>query len=211
MKPLLTSILTIVMLALAFAPSAHAQRYTDSERLTTTSGGGSGIGIEVRFGPSFTTDNFGATDLGDGFGGEFHGNWFISPNFAIFTGLTGIVFDANEDFTGRDNAITDLGYVAGVKFGGRFGRTRVGWQVHGAANYGEIKLYEEDTDNNIGETGHELGWEVGYAVTIALPNKWVLTPGMTYRSRRADLTVNGVREGVDLNYVTVGMGFSRTW
>jgi len=211
MKTLLMSVSTSVLLCLAMSSTAQAQRYTSPEIPSDGLGRGTGLGIEVRFGPSFTTDNFGASDLGDGVGGEFHGNWFVTPNFALFTGVTGVIFDAHEDFTGRDNAITDLGYVAGIKVGGRFGRSRVGWQVHGAANYGEIKLYEEDTDNSIGETGHELGWEVGYAITITLPNKWVLTPGMTYRSRRANLTVNGVPEGVDLNYVSVGMGFARTW
>jgi len=214
MKSVLTSISAIVLTALALASPAQAQRYTDSERdsqVVSASPGGLGLGFEARIGQAFTTDNFGATDLGNGLGAEIHGNWYVTPNFALFTGLAGVIFDANDDFTGRDNAITDLGYIAGIKVGGRFGRSRIGWRVHGAANYGEMKLYEEDTDHSIGETGHEMGWEVGYAVTITLPNQWVLTPGMTYRSRSADLRVNGVSESVDLNYVTVGVGIARTW
>lgn len=198
-------------LTLIMAPLAQAQTYTDSDRVGLRASQTPGLGIEMRFGQTITTDNFGSSDLGNGATFEFHGVYQLSRNFGLYTGVTGAIFDANNDFTSRDNLIADLGYVAGVRLNGGFGQSRVGWRLHGGANYGEIKLYEEDTDSNIGASGHKLGWEAGAAITIDLPNEWVLSPGVTYRSRSANLRTNGIDREVDLNYVTVGVGLGVTF
>ncbi len=198
-------------LALTVAPLAQAQTYTDSARVGLKTSQTPGPGIEMRFGQTITTDNFGSSDLDHGVAFEFHGTYQFSRNFGMYAGVTGALFDANNDFTSRDNAIADLGYVAGLRFNGGFGQSRVGWRAFGGANYGEIKLYEEDTDTNIGASGHKMGWEAGAAITIDLPNDWVLSPGVTYRSRSANLRINGVDREVDLNYVTVGVGLGVTF
>lgn len=200
-----------LVVTFSFAPLTQAQTYSDSERLEPRLGSVTGLGIEMRFGPSFTTDDFGGQDIDDGLSFQVLGTYQLARNFGIYVGANIDAFDANRNFTGRDNAISDIGYALGLTLSGDFGRSRVGWRVRGGANYGETKLYEEDNNSHIGATGHELGWEVGAAVTIDLKNKWILTPGITYRARSATLRFAGSDREVDLNTVTVGMGIARVF
>ena len=199
----------LLIAASALAAPAHAQTYTNSPTMGDIDGRQGPWGIEMRVGRSATTQNFSGEDLDYGLGFEFRGTYRLSRVLGLYAGASIDLFDANKDFTGRDNALADLGYIAGLTVDGNFGASRVGWRLHGGANYGEIKVYEDDNDSNVGATGHKLGWELGAAITIALPNKWELSPGITYRSRSATLRLNGVDRDADLEYYRLGIGFGR--
>ena len=77
----------------------------------------------------------------------------------------------------------------------------------GINNHIETENGEGDIVN---DTGHGMGWEVDAGLGIPVGKRWQLIPGIRYHSLSREMKSGTVSEPVDLNYLSVGVGVSRT-
>ncbi|WP_148270515.1 outer membrane protein [Haliscomenobacter hydrossis] len=75
----------------------------------------------------------------------------------------------------------------------------------GIANHIEIENKEGDIIN---DSGHGLGWQVGAGLGVSLSDRFRITPSIRYRTLSRDFDITKVKTEVDLNYLSVGLGFN---
>ena len=62
-----------------------------------------------------------------------------------------------------------------------------------------------------GDSGHGLGWEGGVAIAIPMGERWQVMPGVRFRSTEREFNLAGIVVPATLRYVTLAVGFSRTF
>lgn len=169
--------------------------------------------LALQGGPAFPTESLGNADLNTGFGFEGTVSYRFMPHFAAYAGWDWHRFTIDNpasSFAAPGTDVEETGYAFGVRFEHPIGGERsplVVIRAGGTLNHIEI---EDESGEQIADSGHGLGWEVGAGLGFALGTRWRLVPGARYRSLSRDLTIDNATTPVTLSYVTteVGMHFS---
>jgi hypothetical protein len=168
---------------------------------------------EVRPGFAFPTENFfGGEDLDNGFGFSGSVAMMFTPNIGAYAGLDVSAFNNDNSFAGRNVDVLESGYSLGLQVQSPLNNSgSLGFRARAGLTYADIELWPDYERDALARSGHGRGWEVGVAMVIALPNKWMITPGIRYRALGRNLDYVGTVRRVRLDYVSVGVGFSRTF
>jgi len=168
---------------------------------------------EVRPGFAIPTENFfGGEDLDTGFGFSGSVAMMFTPNFGAYAGLDFNAFNNPSGFAGQNVDVLESGYSLGLQVQSPLTASgRLGFRARAGLTYADIELNPDYERDPLARSGHGRGWELGFAMVITLPNKWMITPGVRYRALGRNLDYVGTVRRVRLDYVTVGVGFSRTF
>ncbi len=167
--------------------------------------------LNVTFRPCFNdpVKNLGSTDLKNGGGFEVSFSYRFIPRLAAYAGWGRNSFNPENS----DNSV-DHFQETGYRFGLLFihpmsseSKFNILLSAGGVFNHIET---ENDDGDIIDDTGHGLGWEVEAALSIMLNKRWQIVPGFRYHALTRDITIGAVKESVDLNYVSLGVGVSWT-
>jgi opacity protein-like surface antigen len=166
------------------------------------------FGLDVRAGAGFPVEEFQGAALRTGGGAGLAVQYRIMPHVVTYAGWDWHLFDMDEPFAGGMYDVVSTGYVLGLQFQHAV-RGRLGAFGRAGALFSHVEL--EDDGGIIADSGHELGWEAGAGLHVAMNNWLALTPGVRYRTFGADLTVNGTAHPVDLSFVTADIGLTWTF
>ena len=190
--------LAFTLALLLMASSAFAQdRVLTHDRFSVEIGGDA----------AFATQDLGAANLGTGFGFDVAVAYRFMPHLSAYGGWGWQHFGADGLFTGMNMDAEETGYTFGLLFAHPLGSSPLGYFVRAGGVYDHIEFEGDLT----ADTGHGLGWQVGAGLVVPVGSKWQLMPGVRYRSLSRDLDVGDVTTNLDLTYVTVHVGFARTF
>lgn len=169
--------------------------------------------FEIRANGAVPGQDIGQSDLRyAGFGLEGTVRYRFLQHLGAYAGWDWMKFDADETFALADADFEETGYVFGLRFEhpvrGESGGPAV-W-IRAGGTYDHIEV-ENGAGDIVSDSGHGLGWEAAAGLALGLGSRWSLTPGLRYRALSRDVTWEGVTVPVDLEYVALEVGFSRSF
>jgi hypothetical protein len=165
---------------------------------------------EFRSDVAFPTKKLGNADLDIGAGIQGTIAYGFTPKWGTYFGWGWHYFRADTALTGSNVDVNETGYVLGVQWRDRFSNSGLGYRLRAGVTVNRIEI-ENDAGDIIARSKHGVGFELGAALIVQLGAAWDLTPGIDYRSLSRDMTITNQKRGVDLRYVAVGVGFSRSF
>lgn len=170
-------------------------------------------GFEARAGAAVPTADLGDAELGVGVGFEATLSYRFLDHLSAYAGWDWVHFTSDDSSSlGTDLDVEETGYAFGLRFEhplrGEAGGPAAWVRAGGTWDHIEV---EDDEGRLVGDSDHGLGWEVGAGVAVALGETWKLTPGIRYRALGADLEEGEATTSVDLQYLTFGIGVSRSF
>lgn len=177
---------------------------------TQTTNAQSRISWELRTGVDFATQELGNADLNTGFG--FDGILFYRfiPHTSVFGGWGWHRFTSDDSFAGANMDFEETGYTFGLEYLHPLGNTQLDFYLRGGGIYNHIEVENSDGDITA-DSDHGLGWQVEGGLAFDLGNRWILKPGVRYRSLSRDIEVGNTTTDVDLTVFNTSIGISRTF
>ena len=166
------------------------------------------LSIELRIGPSFTTQDLGNSELNTGIGIEGIVDYRISDLVGAYVGWGWNHFSADESFAGNKSDFEETGYLFGLQLNQSLGDGPLALYARLGGIYNHIEVENNDGDI-IADSGHGLGWRAGIGMDIHLGSNWHLKPGIKYQSLARDLEVESQTTDVKLNYLAPSIGISK--
>lgn len=166
------------------------------------------LSFEIRPDIGFATQELGDANLSPGFGVEGTFAYRFIPHLSAYAGWSWQQFTADESFAGANIDVEETGYTLGLQFIHPLGTLPLSYFVRGGGIYNHIEL-ENDEGNITADSGHGLGWQAEAGVVVPLGENWRLMPGIRYRALSRDIEIGNNNTPVDLNYISIGVGFSR--
>lgn len=161
--------------------------------------------VALRAGVNFPVKDVGTTALKTGFGLDGTVGYRVMPHLFVNAGWGWNRFAA-ENNSGLD--YEETGYSLGVQFNHPIGLSNLHYILGAGTIYNHIEV-ENGEGDIIGDTGHGLGWQAEAGVGIPFGKTTRFIPSIRYRSLSRELKIgNAVGSDVDLNYFSVGLGFS---
>ncbi|HYD51369.1 MAG TPA: outer membrane beta-barrel protein [Gemmatimonadaceae bacterium] len=189
------TLMLVGVISLAVVTSAHAQQSRWS--------------IELDAGAAIPTQNLAGADLQTGMGFGTNVRFRLQPHLSAYAGWEWHHFTTDQLVARDDVDVEDTGYSFGLRFEHPLVGRTLGWvRAGGIGNHIEL---ENDGGDEIGDTKHGLGFELGGGLTLPLRERLALTPGVRYRSLSRDLEVGAATRSSTLSYVQVGMGVAWTF
>ncbi|MFL5386260.1 MAG: outer membrane protein [Longimicrobiaceae bacterium] len=152
-------------------------------------------------------------DEGAGLGWSVGGTVFFraAPMVSIYGGFEHAMFttDEDEDLEGIDSDITDSGFRLGARFDVPFsGLTGVSPWVEGGATFNRTSINLSDGENSLSvDSNRGVGFEVGAGLAFNVAPRVSITPGVRYRSHKAEFSdIEGDEVELDVNYFTIDLG-----
>ena len=167
--------------------------------------------LNVTFRPSFNfpVKDLGSTELKKGGGFEATISYRFIPRLAAYAGWGWNTFGPQQS----DNSVAHF-EETGYRFGLQViqplnteSKLNILLSAGGVGNHIETENEQGDIVN---DTGHGLGWEIDAALSIPLNDRWQIIPGIRYHALSREMTNGTVKESVELNYLSVGIGVSWT-
>jgi long-subunit fatty acid transport protein len=166
--------------------------------------------LEIRSGAAFATQDLGDADLGVGFGFEGTVAYRFMPHLAAYAGWDWCHFSADQSFAGADVDVEETGYAFGLQFVHPLGASSLAYFIRAGGILNHIEI-ENDGRDIVADSKQGLGWEVGAGVVLSLGDCWRLAPGVRYRSLSRDIEIGVASTPVDLTYLAVEVGLSRSF
>ena len=166
--------------------------------------------FDVRGGADFATKELGDVDLDLGLGFEGTAAYRFMPHVAAYIGWGWNHFNADQSFAGTDIDFEETGYTFGIQFVHPLGDLPLKYLVRAGGLFNHIEVEDQEKDL-LGDSDHSLGWQVGAGLMVPLGNKWSLTPSVRYRSLSSDIEIDETTTAVELNYISIGIGISRSF
>ncbi|MEQ9592191.1 MAG: outer membrane beta-barrel protein [Cyclobacteriaceae bacterium] len=160
--------------------------------------------FEVRPGVDFATKKLGGADLKTGFGFEGTFAYRFMPHLAVYAGWSWNRFGSDQSLD-----FEETGYTYGLQFIHPIGDSNIEFLARAGATSNHIEV--EDGDQLIADTGHGFGFQLESGVVIPIGESWNLLPSIRYRSLSRDIDFGQTTTAVDLNYVSIGVGFAKTF
>jgi hypothetical protein len=162
--------------------------------------------LELSGDAAFPTRAVAGADLQTGGGVGFNVRYRFQPHLAAYAGWEWHMQQTDELTAGQTLDLNDNGYTLGLRFEHPLFASTA-WWVRAGALYNHIEV-EDQSGNNIDDTGHGLGWEGGVGLTFPLNRRFGLMPSLRYRSLSRDIAVGGITSSTTLSYVAAGLGLS---
>ena len=130
-------------------------------------------------------------------------------HLSVYAGWSWNKFGSDQSLAGSQLDFEETGYTFGLQFIHPIGGSKINYLARAGAISNHIEV--EQGDEIIADSGHGLGWQVEGGVVVPLGEKWRLLPSVRYRSLSRDLQIETINTSVDLNYLSIGVGISRTF
>lgn len=166
--------------------------------------------LELRTGADFATQELGNTDLNTGFGFDGILSYRFMPHTAIFGGWGWHRFVSDDSFAGTDVDFEETGYTFGLEYLHPLGNTQLNYYLRGGGIYNHIEVESSDGDITA-DSDHGLGWQIEGGLAFELGNRWMLKPGIRYRSLARDIDIGNTTTDVDLTVFNLSVGISKTF
>ncbi len=166
--------------------------------------------LEIRSGVAVATQDLGDADLSTGFGFEGTIAYRFMPHLAAYCGWDWYHFSADQSFAGADVDVEETGYVLGLQFVHPLGESSLAYFIRAGSMLNHIEI-ENDEGDIVADSKQGLGWEVGAGMVFSLDDCWNLAPGIRYRSLSRDIEIGAASTPVDLTYLAVEIGLSRSF
>lgn len=167
------------------------------------------LSFEFRPGVSLATKDLGDANLKTGFGFEGTFAYRFMPHLSVYAGWGWNKFGSDQEINGTSLDFEETGYTYGLQFIHPIGDSKVDLLIRGGGLANHIEV--EQGDDIIADSGHGFGWQLGAGLVIPLAEKWNLMPSVRYRSLSGDIEIETTTTSVDLNYISAGVGISRTF
>lgn len=165
---------------------------------------------EIRTGVDFATQELGNADLNTGFGFDGIISYRFMPHTSLFGGWGWHRFTSESSFAGSDVDFEETGYTFGLEFMHPLGTSQLDYYLRAGGIYNHIEA--EDNDGDItSDTGHGLGWQAEAGLAFDIGNRWLLKPGVRYRSLSRDFDIGSNSFETDLTTFNIAVGISRTF
>jgi opacity protein-like surface antigen len=195
MKKLITT-LTIIGIVLTLSlQQVHAQ---------------SNLSWEIRAGVDLATQDLGDADLNTGFGFDGILTYQFMEHTSVFGGWGWHRFTSDDSFAGSNMDFEETGYTFGLEFLHLLGNTSMDFYIRGGGIYNHIEVESSDGDITA-DSDHGLGWQAEAGLAFNLGNKWMLKPGVRYRSLSRDIEVGNITTDIDLTYFNLAVGITRSF
>ncbi len=162
---------------------------------------------EFRPNISFPTEDLGESNIETGFGFELTVGYRFMEHLHAYAGWGYNNFsleDSNAD-------VDETGYTFGLQFIHPLGTSEsFSYLLRAGAIYNHLELEDGDGDL-IDDSGHGLGWQIEAGLDYALGNNWNLRPSLRYRTLSRDLEVENQTFDIDFNYLSFGLGISKSF
>jgi hypothetical protein len=150
----------------------------------------------------------GDTELKTGFGAEGTFTYRFMPHLGAYAGWSWNKFAGGQSSAGGNMDYEETGYCLGLQFIHPISKqSKINYMIKGGGTYNHIET-ENSEGKIINDTGHGLGWQLGIGAAIPVGKKINLVPEIRYRSLSRDIKIDNTTTAVDLNYLSVGVGFS---
>lgn len=166
--------------------------------------------LELRTGVDFATQELGDADLNTGFGFDGILSYRFMPHTSIFGGWGWHRFTSDDSFAGANMDFEETGYTFGLEFLHPLGQSPVNFYLRGGGIYNHIEVEDDDGDIT-GDSDHGLGWQAGAGLAFDIGNRWMLKPGVRYRSLSRDIEVGDISSDIDLTYFNIAVGIAKTF
>jgi len=169
------------------------------------------LNITFRPGANFPTKDLGETKHSNGGGFEATIAYRFMPHLQAYAGCGWNIFNEKESTTDLKLQFVETGYSFGLQFIQPLSsESKLNFMIGGGGIYNHIETKNKDGDI-INDTEHGLGWQAdaGLSIPIGHHDRWQIIPNVRYRALSRDITTEGIKTAVDLNYFSVGMGV--TW
>src|SRR5680860_214883 len=165
---------------------------------------------EIRPNINIATQDLADAELKTGFGFEAVIGYRFMPHLGAYVGWGWNQFKSdNNSFAGNDVDFEETGYTFGLQFIHPINNSTLSYLIRAGGVYNHI-----ETENSAGDitadSGHGLGWELGVGLNVDLGSNWNLRPQVGYRALSRDIEIGNTTTDVDLNYVAIGVGISKT-
>jgi opacity protein-like surface antigen len=164
--------------------------------------------LEVRGHSAVSTQDAARDSHENGFGFEGVVSYRFLPHLALYGGWNWTQFAAIDAIAGPAIDLEETGYVLGLRFEHPF-RAEGGsaYWLRAGATYNHLELENADGEL-VADSGHGVGWEAAGGVALPIGNRWSVKPGLRYRAISRDLDLTGRTTTVDLQHLSVEMGFA---
>jgi opacity protein-like surface antigen len=159
-----------------------------------------GFAVEVRGGAAIPAEDMGQAELKTGGGAELTLGARVLPHVWVYGGWAYYQLRTDPPVAAAKIEVETTGYAFGAQF-----QHPVMERVAGFVRAGGIVRHVEIEDRAgdvIADSGHELGWEAGGGLNIAIGRNLALTPGVRYST--LPVTIQNV--DVDLSFVAIDIG-----
>ncbi len=168
------------------------------------------ISWEIRTGINFATQELGNADLNTGFGFDGILSYRFMTHTSVFGGWGWHHFSSDDSFAGANMDFEETGYTFGVEYLHPLGNSPLDFYIRGGGIYNHIEVESSDGDITA-DSGHGLGWQIEGGLAFDLGNRWMLKPGVRYRSLSRDIEVGNTTTDIDLTVFNTSIGISRTF
>lgn len=169
-----------------------------------------GFSLELRTGADFATQELGDANLNTGFGFDGILTYQFLEHTSVFGGWGWHRFTSDDSFAGSDMDFEETGYTFGLEFLHPLGNTPMDFYIRGGGIYNHIEVESSDGDITA-DSDHGLGWQAGAGVAFDIGNRWMLKPGVRYRSLSRDIEIGNTTTDVDLTYFNFAVGISKSF
>ena len=163
--------------------------------------------VEFRTGIDFSAGDIADVNPGAGFGFETAAAYRFMPHFAAYTGWSWNHFGTDQSFAGTDASFEETGYTFGFQFIHPIGDSEINYLIRLGGTFNHIEI-ENNKGDIISDSGHGLGWQAEAGIVIGLSDNISLIPGIRYRSLSRNINIDNVSNTIEMNYFSVGAGFS---
>ena len=195
MKKLITTLSIIGIVLTLSLQQVHAQ---------------SNLSWEIRAGVDLATQDLGDADLNTGFGFDGILTYQFMEHTSVFGGWGWHRFTSDDSFAGSNMDFEETGYTFGLEFLHLLGNTSMDFYIRGGGIYNHIEVESSDGDITA-DSDHGLGWQAEAGLAFNLGNKWMLKPGVRYRSLSRDIEVGNITTDIDLTYFNLAVGITRSF
>ncbi len=165
--------------------------------------------LDLRGSVDFPTQSLGEADLNTGFGIEPTITYRFMPHLGVYAGWGWHQFTTDDMVVGNDMDVEETGYTFGLQFTHPIEGTSLSYFFRAGGVHNHIEV-ENDEGDITADSGHGLGWQAEAGIVVSMNDHWSLMPGVRYRALSRDLEIENVTTNVDLNYISVGVSFSRS-
>jgi len=170
----------------------------------------SNLSWEIRAGVDLATQDLGDADLNTGFGFDGILTYQFMEHTSVFGGWGWHRFTSDNSFAGSNMDFEETGYTFGLEFLHPLGNTSMDFYIRGGGIYNHIEV-ENSNGDITADSDHGLGWQAEAGLAFNLGNKWMLKPGVRYRSLSRDIEVGNITTDIDLTYFNLAVGITRSF
>jgi hypothetical protein len=167
-------------------------------------------GFEFNLGGSFATQKLASSNLNTGLGFEGIFHYRFLPHTGIYAGWGWNKFSSDNSFAGSHIDFEETGYVYGLQFKHPLKNKAISYFFRAGGLYNHIEM-ENKAGDIIGDTGHGTGWQVAAGIEMVISGKWAFSPGLKYNSLSRDIEMGSHTYSLDQNYLSLRVGFLRTF